>query len=269
MLKRNELKKDPIPLEKFLLLRKAPNNYQVFIKDLLKGICGLKPFAERLANPTFPPDDLCTISDEAFGLVTLVNHYDQWVALFKHYNNTIPPVKSTKETKKRAKEVIKQKPTFTSGGLTPGDQEGDEDKDDEVTFVQKGKGFSKTGIECYNQFYDDVCLDRKNYPLFLFNLCTKERVRSQSKAFATRKQSRASIPEARNDFSIPTKELPFGNLHASNTSNLPENHQHQNTQGHPDDGSDHESVNENNNVLDQEQDAIDDGSSSDSDSETE
>ena len=80
----------------------------MFIKDLVKGITGLKPFAEHLANSQINPDELCTISDEAFALVTLENHYDHWVALFKHYDNMIPPVKSTKESKKWPAEQIEE-----------------------------------------------------------------------------------------------------------------------------------------------------------------
>ena len=194
MLKRFKLKKEPISLQGFFSLRKAPNNYSVFIKDLVKGITGLKPFAERLANSQINPDELCTISDEAFALVTLENHYDRWVALFKHYNNTIPPVKSTKESKKRPTEQIEEAPVHTQGGLT---------LKDDTALVKKGKGFSKLGIDHYNLYYEQVKQDRIQHPQFLAQLCQKERERAQTIALQARRKAREHIPEASHEFAIP------------------------------------------------------------------
>ena len=140
------------------------------MKDIVKGITGLKPFAERLANPIIDPNDLCTMSDEAFALVTLENHYDRWVALFKLHDNTIPPVKKMGPSRKRNVEAIDQAPVFTEGGLNLKDQD---------KLVKKGKGFSKLGVDQYNYYYHQVKQDRIDYPFFMTNLCKKAREQAQ------------------------------------------------------------------------------------------
>lgn len=126
---------------------------------------GKKVFDDRFKNPLWNPDHIFTISDEAFALVTLENHWDRWEALFKHHGYDIPPTRSMSETKKRKPEQISETPRYTCGGITYADTDS----------TGYSKGWSAEGLNRFNDLFDSVEADRESHPNFNAELCASAR----------------------------------------------------------------------------------------------
>lgn len=162
---RHILNKEPYKLSSFLKLRRAPKYYAVFCQTFVRAVTGKKVFDDRFKNPLWNPDHIFTVSDEAFALVTLENHWDRWEALFKHHGYDIPPTRSMSETKKRKQEEISETPRYTCGGITYADTDS----------TGYSKGWSAEGLNRFNDLFDSVEADRESHPNFNAELCASAR----------------------------------------------------------------------------------------------
>lgn len=171
---------------------------------------GFRAFDDRFKNPLWDPNKIFTVSDEAFALVTLENHFDHWLALLKHHSYNIPPARSMSGTKKRKQEEISETPRYTSGGITYGNMaEADLSK-------SKSKGWSTEGINRFNELYELVIADRENFPNFNVNFCARAREPRVNLTVVPKKPSKK--PQARYDSFLAFEQQ----LVLSDTTNLGE-----------------------------------------------
>ena len=134
-------------------------------------VLGLELFKQRLqgTDETLKNREICTVSDEAFALLLLENSYDRWKDIFEKRGGI--PQQHRGEKKRQCDSDIA--PKYTNGGIRYSS-----------TVQHKTKGWTKEGIQRYNELFQLVGEDRERHPKFLQRLKAKQMVPK-----STRKQS--------------------------------------------------------------------------------
>lgn len=105
-------------------------------------------------------NDICTVSDEAFALLTYENNIDRWTDIYSKDPNALLPRLGSGKLKNFYYSMVPTK--YTRGGI----QYEDELQDGRTKGAREGKGWSNEGIRRFNALYDLVIQDRKDNPNF-------------------------------------------------------------------------------------------------------
>ena len=176
----------------FLKLRSDPEAYGEFFKYFLPAV-GRKSFWRHLVSNAECDNDLSTISNEAFGLLVLENHWDRWVDMYNKSDGNVEQLKVKRKGRDRLERaycVSSIAPKYTQGGVVFKGKRRSNDG---------GKGWSARGIERFNELFDLVALDRREYPEFV-----KEWVAKEKRSWKRKKNSCFSPSD---DFPVARHEL--------------------------------------------------------------
>lgn len=133
--------------------------YSYFLNTFVQPVVGLSLWKRRILAPNADehPNNLCTISDEAFAMVYLDNIYNRCLDIFEKNDKKVPEAEKKGDDGKRKKPVLSDiEPKYTSGGTVYGNS----------TPSSATKGWSKEGLEAYNDFYEKIKKHREDYPDF-------------------------------------------------------------------------------------------------------
>jgi len=140
-------------------------DYITFLRRFVKQVVGAHEWNSRLMDPKLDPDKLFTPSDEAFALLVLENNYIRWLDIFEQNNHKMPlPARQEPDQQVKKKFLSNVPPEFTSGG-----------NKFHSPPKNRTKGWSKDGIDRFNQHYQQVLRDRRDYPSFNEEFITNER----------------------------------------------------------------------------------------------
>ena len=155
--KTNRLTKDD-----FCKGRKQKNTYRDFFSRFIPSIVGPELFRQRIQDndENVSADTICTTSDEAFALLLIENSFDRWVDIFEKRNG-IPTQRRGDRTKQCDSDI---EPMYTHGGIKY-----------TTATKTKTKGWTKQGIERYNELFVLVARDRIKHPSFLRKFRNKQR----------------------------------------------------------------------------------------------
>ena len=162
-------------MHELLELRENKAVYSLFLSRFVQHTVGVTRFREHIENAKLEildeeeADRLCTVTDEAFTLVTIENNYNHWVDIVKRNNYSLPKPSKKNEPKQF---VSNERPRFTSGGNVYMNDEENEN-------TLKKKGWTAEGIKKYNALFEKVTKDWENYPEFLINFIKEERQQSE------------------------------------------------------------------------------------------
>jgi hypothetical protein len=135
--------------------RKTDNKtlYTVFFTRFIPAVVGPELFRRRLQanNDVISPDELCSISDEAFALLLLENSYDRWQDIYEQTGG-IPTQRRGDRTKQLDSNIA---PVYTHGGIRYAEKQ------------TQGKGWTNEGIARYNELFGKVSRDRMKRPKFM------------------------------------------------------------------------------------------------------
>jgi hypothetical protein len=161
--------------------------YSLFLSRFVQHTVGVTRFRERIENANLATldeeeaDRLCTVTDEAFTLVTIENNYNRWVDIVKRNKYSFPKPSKKNEPKQF---LSNERPRFTSGGNVY--------TEDESENSLKTKGWTTEGINRYNSLYQKVTKDRENHPEFLLNFIKEERAQSESNKVGKRPKPKSN-----------------------------------------------------------------------------
>ena len=182
----------------FLRMRSDPEAYGEYFTYFLPAV-GRKSFWRHLVSNAESDADLSTISNEAFGLLVLENHWDRWVDMYHKSDGVVEHLKVKRRSKDRNEKsycVSNIAPKYTQGGVVfKGRRRGNDG----------GKGWSAKGIERFNELFDMVKLNRMEYPEFVREWVTKER-RSWKRKKNVSGSPSDNFPVARHELGLGVEE---------------------------------------------------------------
>ena len=211
-------------LSDFLRLRSDPDAYSDYFKYFLPAV-GRKSFWRHLVSNAKCDSDLATVSNEAFGLLVLENHWERWLDMYQKSRGKVDLFRTkrrTKEKREKAHCISNIPPKYTKGGIVY--------KNRRKSHEDGGKGWSAKGIERFNELFDLVKLDRKEYPGFLQEWIAKEK-RSWKRKERLSLQGVDDFPVARHelgpllesdDLSSPSKKRRMMKEEDNESSNITE-----------------------------------------------
>ena len=139
----------------FLEMRRREDAYMIFYKHFIKCITKKTVYEENIQKAT-TYNDICTVSDEAFALLLLENSWDRWMDIYKHDQTALLPRRGGQQRQLFSCHI----PTkYTKGGYKYGNTE---------ESGSNKKGWSREGIQRYNELFALVDADRKEHPDFLW-----------------------------------------------------------------------------------------------------
>jgi hypothetical protein len=206
-------KKAPHKMSTFLHLRKQPFFYKVFLRTFVKPVVGIATFNERVRNPKFNPNLLCSPSDEAFALLVVENNYNRWVDIFQSNDYSIPHSKRNRDgnTKTCTSNI---RPLYTEGGNVYSENE---------SYGSKSKGWSIAGIHRFNKLVQLILEDRMNHPNFLKEFCESERKKLEANVPKKSKKVKV-VPLAHQDSLFDDEDINL-DLHSRySQSEVPQGH---------------------------------------------
>ena len=152
-------------------------SYQVYRTELDK----------RLVNGE-NDSELYTHSDEAFTLLLLENNFDRWMDIYQRHDGRPSPDIGSGKKKKFTSDVC---PKYTYGGIVYSKEKS----------VSNSKGWTKEGIERFNELFDRVNQDRKLNPLFVKRWLREKRAEKSNTKTARKKSNQ--------DIVLPRDELDY------------------------------------------------------------
>ena len=160
-------------MDEFLQLRENKDLYEEFYRYFLKPVVGKANYVERIMDhATRKEKDVSTVSDEAFALLLMENCYDRCVDLFISNNFCAPSIQRGVRSNHERSKGSEVKTKYTSGGIFY------KTKDDEGNLVRRpeaNKGWSREGIQRFNELHTLVGKDRSNNHAFFKKFLKAER----------------------------------------------------------------------------------------------
>ena len=156
-------------LKDFLKMRYQPESYSDFFKYFLPAV-GRKSFWRHLIANGKCDIDLATVSNEAFALLVMENHWERWLDIYKKSNGDTHELKHKRKTKDK-----NDKGQYTSSILPKYTRSGIIYRNKRKSGDDSGKGWSAKGIERFNELFDMVMEDRKENPEFAVDWIAKEK----------------------------------------------------------------------------------------------
>ena len=198
---RDVTSKSDIPsMEDFLKLRENEDLYKEFYRFFLKPVVGKATYIDRIFDETTKKEKhLSTVSDEAFALLLMENSYDRCVDLYISNNFCAPSIQRGVRSNQARSMGSEVKTKYTSGGIFY------KTKDDSGNLVRRpegNKGWSKEGLQRFNELHTLVGKDRSNHHTFLKAFLKEERT-----ALDTGKKLGRRRAEDESAFVEPTHEL--------------------------------------------------------------
>ena len=168
---------------------------------------GATVYKDRIYDRNHKPHCLCTVSDEAFTLLTIENVYHRWIEIFRVNDYVTPPPKLFKTMKNKLSKDFDA--LYTLSGGNGSSVEGDSNS---VQSVRKekgiGKGWTEEGMQRYNELYCAVKADRIAFPNFMHDLCKKERDKVKRNECNTMNRKRKAVTLAiHEDFLVQDTEV--------------------------------------------------------------
>lgn len=149
-------------MEDFEALRahKDPEVFRIFYGYFVSAIVGQVVWNQKVNNAlvqlkrdeSWKGEPLCTASDEAFALLCLANGWDRWLDMLKIYKGHLQPP----EQGEVAASEVQYKYTSRRQDNKPKDDMEDDGE-------QKESGWTREGIEKFNEYFDLVVASRKRY----------------------------------------------------------------------------------------------------------
>ena len=179
-------------LKDFLKMRCQPESYSDFFKYFLPAV-GRKSFWKHLVANSQCDSDLATVSNEAFALIVMENHWERWLDIYKKSNGDFHGLKTKRRNKDKTEKhqcATNILPKYTRGGIVFRSKRKNAD--------DGGKGWSAKGIERFNELFDMVIEDRRENPEFAVDWIAKEK-RSWKRKRKMMRDHLDDFPVARNE----------------------------------------------------------------------
>jgi len=156
---------------------------------------GATVYKDRIHDRNHKPQSLCTISDEAFTLLTVENVYHRWIEIFRVNDYVTPPPNLFKTIKDKLSKDFDSKYTLSGQKSSTG--------------KGPGKGWTEEGMQRYNELYYLVKADRIAFPKFMHDLCKKERDKVRKDECNTMNKKRKAVTLAiHEDFLVEDTQDP-------------------------------------------------------------
>ena len=156
---------------------------------------GATVYDERIYDRDHKPNCLCTVSDEAFTLLTIENVYHRWIEIFRVNDYVTLPPKEFKTIKDKLCKDFDSLYTLSGQNNAP-----DEEVVDTIPMAKPkrkkkgpGKGWTEEGMQRYNELYQAVKADRLAFPQFMHDLCKKERDKVRRNECNTMNKKRKAV----------------------------------------------------------------------------
>ena len=186
----------PVSIKEVLELRKQQDAYYIFYKTFLPVVCKKTVFDENLLDTRKKKEkNVVTYSDEAFALLCFENYYEWYCDIYQHWNGQPP----NKNGKKKVWESDVRPPYSRGGGIMYSNGK-----------KETGRGWLPSGVARFNELYDMVRQNRKQYPNF-FNYFRTHYLGEQKVPKTGTKRKREGIPLAHNDFEASSDSESEGN----------------------------------------------------------